>query len=1076
MIRTSYSLILAFFDAFLYMGSGWFLKEVIQLRLSMYVYNPIGGADTDQVKEILARKKSILNITGCRNKCFLYCILAKLHRFKKAVNRATTYAPYLNELDTSNITFPVKLSQINKFEKKNNIRINVFGMFRSQVGSFQPYPMYISNNSSLSQDTTSRGQVHVDLLLYDNHYYLIRNLNMFIRPFFWKKTRFFCQKCLMSFQSKQRYETHIHNDCNEISYIGQAYILPEKGAKLEFEDYKNQVKASFVIYADFETYNKKLDEPIMRGMSQIYAQHRLNAFGAIMLSKYSVYSQSPFIYVGRNVIKKFVMYLHQKRAEISYILDNNRRTISLTSEDISRISRQENCYICNIPFHKSGTRKVLDHAHIGREGSGRDVNYACNRCNLTYTSLRMDQINIPIVVHNSMNFDTHFLIQKLYRYIDKHVKVLARSSEKFLTLSFENYRVIDSFQFLPTSLSKLADLLSENDARDFIQTKKHIDKKELLSFVTRKGVMCYDYIDSWKKLSETKLPAQEKFFNTLTRQHLSDSEYTHAKYMFKSLNCRNLKDYLKEYLKIDVLLLSDVFESFRKKAINYYNLDPVKYLTAPSLSYQAMLKFTGVRLELLTDLEMYHFIESGIRGGITNVSKRMSTIKEKDEKILYLDCVNLYGHSMSQSLPYASFEWIDQEIIEKFDVENVTDDNDIGYILEVTLLYPDNIHAYHDSYPLAPSKRIVPYENLSPYSKKVLYDTGITNSKSGSKLISDLNTKNKYILHYRNLKLYIRLGMKIYMIHRILSFRQSPWMKPYIDFNNKKRMEATSSFDREFFKLLNNSAFGKTMENVKKRMNMRLTSNQKVCKKLIQRPTFHSLHIFNKDYVGIQYHKESILLNKPIYIGFAILELSKCHMYDFHYNVMSPLFEDEKIDLLYTDTDSLIYYIKDPNYIIKMRENNYYFDFSNLDEGHPLHCTNNRKVLGKFKDESGGKDIHEFIALRPKMYSILYKSGIEEQCVKGVKKSAVDEMKHDLFKKTLLEKKIVYKTFDSIRSIKHKVYMIRQKKLSLSPFEDKRYLMEDGIRSMAYGNCQIPTSIRKKNKDNFFTSKQMRVS
>ena len=1078
-IRGSFSTILAFFDAFLYMGSGWFLKEVLLVRLSMFKYNPLGGQDKDVVKEILAKKKSVLNITGCGNLCFVYCVLACIHKVKNAATRASTYVPFLSELDISGITFPVKLNKISKFEKKNCISINVFGMFKGEAGSYQPYPMYISSYSSTAQSkadrSNGRGELHVDLLLYHDHYYLIRDLSMFIRPFFYKTTRFYCRKCLLSFWEKDRYQLHIRNNCHEMTYTGQAYILPEVGAKLQFADHKKQVKCPFIIYADFETYSKKLEQKTSRGMSEIKTEHKLNAFGAIMLSKYGVYSQAPFLYVGRNVIKKFVSYLHQKRAEIAYILQNNRKTISLTSEDILRISNQKKCYICNIPFHDEATRKVLDHAHIGREGSGRDVNYACNRCNLTYTSLRMDQITIPIVIHNSMQFDSHFLIQKLYKYIEKNVRVLARSSEKFLTLSFENFHVIDSFQFLPTSLSKLADTLSQNDFSDFVQTKRHIKKKELLTYVTRKGVMCYDYIDSWKKLSETKLPCIKQFYNTLTKQHLPPSEYQHAVHMFDVLQCRNIKDYLKEYLKIDVLLLSDVFESFRNKAITYYNLDPAKYLTAPALSYQAMLKYTGVKLELITDTEIYHFIEDGIRGGITNVSRRMAHTEGADDRIIYLDCVSLYGYSMCEFLPYSTFQWVQQDKIKKFNVETIREDNDIGYILEATLLYPNEIHEQHNSYPLAPERQVIQFEDLSPYAKKILHDSNIKYSKSGKKLICSLNKKVKYILHYRNLQLYLKLGMKIDQIHRILSFRQSPWMKCYIDFNNEKRKQASSSFDREFFKLMNNSAFGKTMENVKKRKNMRLISDQKTCKKMIEKPTFHSLHIFNKDYVGIQYHKESILLNKPIYLGFTILELSKCHMYSFHYNIMLPMFKTAIIDLLYTDTDSLIYYIKDKNYIEKMQKMKYHFDFSNMEEEHPLHCTENKKVLGKFKDESAGREICEFIALRPKMYSILYKSGVEEKRVKGVKKSAIQEMRHALFRSTLLENKFVYKTFDTMRSLKHKVYVISQKKLSLSPFEDKRYLLQDGIHSMAYGNCKIPVSCDKTVTDNFFVSKRMKV-
>ena len=1056
-VRKAIRTILAFFDGFIQLGSGWFLKEVLALRLSIYRYNPLGGRETCKLKTFLSNKRSLLNIANVGNQCFLYCILAGLHDKRHNATRASLYTPFLSDLNISSLTFPVKLSQISKFEKHNKITVNVFGIFKNGEGLFQPYPMYISTNFEEGNHVK-----HINLLLYEDHYLLIRDMNKFIRPFFYKKTRYYCHKCLTSYCKREALSRHMSNNCGKNFFTGQSYIMPLKGSKLEYKDYSKQVKNPFIIYADFETCNKKLKSGTMKGKTELKTCQKLNAFGAILLSKYDKFSQPPFLYVGKNVLKRFVSYLLQKRAEISHILDKDRKPISLTTEDINRIRIQESCYLCNTPFSKRGIKKVLDHAHLGREGKGRDVNYACNRCNLSHSSLRMDTLKITIVMHNAMNFDFHFVVERLYRYIGgDSIKVLPRSSEKFLTLQFENFQIIDSFQFLPTSLCRLAELLGKNNPDNFIETKKHLLHKDLLPYVIKKGVMCYDYIDSWKKLKEKRLPSKNEFYNTLTKENISEEAYEHALSMFKLFKCRNIKDYLKEYLKIDILLLCDVFESFREKSMDFYGLDPAKYLTAPALSYQAMLKFTNVKLDLLDDLDMYNFIESGIRGGMTNVVQRYAEVKKRSEHLIYLDCNNLYGESMSQSLPCGSFEWSDPSSFSTFDVEHISDDADVGYILEVTLEYPSHIHLLHDDLPLAPEKSEIYKNDLSPYALSILEKLDVTYKKSGAKLISSLREKKNYIVHYRNLKLYLQLGMKLVKIHRIMSFKQARWMKKYIDFNNQKRKEATSSFDKEFFKLMNNSAFGKCMENVKKRTNMTLTSSREKCRKLIRKPTFHSLHIFNKDYVGIQQVKDRICLDKPIYLGFTILELSKMHMFSFHYNIMLPTFVGSKIKLLYTDTDSFIYFIDDKSMIEKLRLIKDYFDFSNLENEHPLHCTENMKVLGKFKNETGGKKIKEFVALRPKMYSILFETGEETKRVKGIKKSSIRDMRHEQFKTILFEKTQQHEQYHAIRSYKHKVYVVQERKLALSPFEDKRWLKENGIESLAYGNFKLEGRKRK---------------
>ena len=256
------------------------------------------------------------------------------------------------------------------------------------------------------------------------------------------------------------------------------------------------------------------------------------------------------------------------------------------------------------------------------------------------------------------------------------------------------------------------------------------------------------------------------------------------------------------------------------------------------------------------------------------------------------------------NLPYEKSEWL--ENIDKFDFMSINDKSEIGYFPEVDLEYPDELHELHNDYPLAPEKLAVTNDMLSKYCKEIAdkYNIKVGDVK---KLIPNLKNKTKYVLHYRNLQLYLLLGMKLIKIHRMLKFKQSNWMKKHIDFNTEKRKNATNDFEKDFFKLMINSVYGKTVENLRKRINVRFVSNEKYFFKYTSRPTYVTHKRFDDDYAAIHEIKPVLMLNKPIYVGFTVLELSKWMMYDFHYNFIKKNFNAE---LLLTDTDSLIYEIK----------------------------------------------------------------------------------------------------------------------------------------------------------------------
>ena len=400
-------------------------------------------------------------------------------------------------------------------------------------------------------------------------------------------------------------------------------------------------------------------------------------------------------------------------------------------------------------------------------------------------------------------------------------------------------------------------------------------------------------------------------------------------------------------------------------------------------------------------------------------------MKNYDEKapskyIMYLDANNLYGWAMSQYLPTGGFKWLSPKQIEKINLGKYTENSEKGLILEVDLEYLQELHDLHNDYPLGPEKVKVTEDMMSDYCKKIAnkykISTGLVH-----KLIPTLSNKEKYVLHYRNLQLYLNLGLKLKKVHRVLKFDQSPWPKQYIDFNTQKRTHAKNSFVKDFFKLMNNSVFGKTMENIRKRVDVRLVTSKEKLSKLASKPTYVSSKIFNENLVAVHKIKETLTLNRPAYVGMCILDLSKTLMYDFHHNYIKSKYGD-KAKLLFTDTDSLTYEIKAKDVYTDFWSDKDRFDNSDYTENSPYFNKTNKKVIGKFKDEAAGVPVVEFVGLRSKMYSYMKDNDEGGKTAKGIKKNIITKnIKHEDYKQVLFKNKQMHHKMKTIRSINHQL-------------------------------------------------------
>ena len=445
----------------------------------------------------------------------------------------------------------------------------------------------------------------------------------------------------------------------------------------------------------------------------------------------------------------------------------------------------------------------------------------------------------------------------------------------------------------------------------------------------------------------------------------------------------------------------------------------------------------------MTDVDMFQFIEKGMRGGVSYIANRYGKANSKYMKnhdknaqskyIMYLDANNLYGWAMSQYLPTGNFRWMTDKEINKTDLGKYKIDRKKGLILEVDLEYLE-LHNSHNDYPVAPEKVKVSKNMLSGYCKKIAEKCNIS-IRQVNKLIPTLKSREKYVLHYRNLQLYLDLGLNLTKVHRVLELNQSPWLKQYIDFNTEKRKHAKNPFEKDFFKLMNNSVFGKTMENLRKRVDVRLVTNEKKLLKLTSKATYVSSKIFNENLVAVHKIKEALTLNRLALCG---------HVYprDFHYNYIKKKYGD-RAKLLFTDTDSLTYEIEAEDVYQEFWNDFNKFDNSNYPENSPYHNKTNKKVIGKFKDEAASIPIVEFVGLKSKMFCYIKNDEKGGKTAKGIEKNVIKNyIKHEDYKKQQLHHKM-----KTIRSQKHQLGSYQINKISLSCFDDKRYIQNNGITS-----------------------------
>ena len=923
--------------------SGWIFDKINSMKISFYKTTKMNG--TSYVK-IPLRTSASLNVQNNDKLCFIWSILASLHPCQNNYpNRVNNYVQYFNELNFQGFEFTngFKCNDVHRFNELNNLSVKTYELNFYQDDDKWEHnllPLEISKNGS---DKT------VDLLIYKNHYALMKKLHVFLGD---HNNSFICRRCLNSYTCQNASINH-KDKCGDDNICT---IRTSNESHIYWKKHFHKNPLCFRIIADFEADNEEDNSKIGNKTTNIYKQKPvLNGYYIISELNDVLESGHYGSPLGYDNVDWFVKEVIKLENKMAVYFKETKKEIIMKQEDEEDFKNNNNCRYCEKEILYD---KVRDHCHL----TGRYRGPSHNVCNINVN--QKDSNFIPFVFHNSSNYDCHMFFKKLVDLNKDKVKfkIIPKTNEEYISNKYGCIRFIDSYRFLSESLDKLVKILDEDD---FKILKKEFPEK--WQYLNKKIAYPYQYFNS---IDDYKKPVnglkREDFFSKLKNDYPDDDEIERTKEIIKLFNIKNGEELTKLYCKSEVFLLADVFEKFVEVSTEKYKINPLYCVSLPGYIYQCALKYTDIKLQTLQDKDLILLIENNIRGGISSVMGNRYVKSDENKKIMYADATNLYGHSMSQMLPYDEIEmwhgdpnkywrWLDI-------ILNTPDGNEIGYFLEVDLKYPDNIKEKTKYFPFCPENEKINPNKYNEYMKSIKPE----NYTKSNKLICDWTDKKKYLIHYRMLKFYIRHGMIVEKIHEIISFKQSKWLEGYISFNTQKRNKAKNDFEKDFFKLLVNAAFGKFLENVRNRLGLELFKKDDM-KKIIKQQsklTFNGIQKSYENYDSYTIKKNEVVMDKAIYVGFAILELSKFHMYETYYDTLQPYFGQENLQLHYIDTDGMILSMKTKDIIKDLKNLEDIFDFSNLDENNELLSDENKKVIGKFKIETPKNFIiDEFVCL-----------------------------------------------------------------------------------------------------------------
>ena len=674
-------------------------------------------------------------------------------------------------------------------------------------------------------------------------------------------------------------------------------------------------------------------------------------------------------------------------------------------------------------------KKVIHHNHSKKENN--IIDFICNNCNLKIKNSK----ELIVFFHNAKGYDNSYMLDIFSKIPNIQISCLGQNTEKFKMLKFlipnKDYsiKIIDSLAFLQSNLNDLSKDL-DNNLKTI--TKNHFkDKFELVN--KNLDNFPYNYVNP-ETLQNENLPDKKYFYNMLKLKDITDKEYKEVKKFYENMEFKNIREYLECYLKSYITLLADVFNNFRKIIFDNLGLDCVKYISAPSSSKDAGLKYSTCKIENIKDVSIFQFVRKSIMGGLSDSINPYVKLDNKNQSIVYNDISSQYPHELRKKLPVSNYKFI-----EKFDENKYGQDKDYDCIMLCNVETTDKIRndLLYSQCPMLVSKCKITDKDLSEYQLNQIKNkrnNENSNYKSQSeKLITNLGNDENTYLNFEMHQMFIKAGYNI-EIKKILEFKHEAIFKDYIEYlySKKKQYSLKNKMSMELcFKIMMNSFYGSMLTDKTKFKDIKICTTKEQALKLTKKPNFNSFNIINEDLTIIEMSKNKCIFDSPILIGSQVLFNSKCNLYNYMYNIIRKLFGRENIIYSLRDTDSILYKIKNcshEKYLETILNNKKYFN----------------KELGLMENEIK-ENINEVISLMSKCYSIQTVDMINRIKAKSIPKTFSKKIHtHKYFKKIL---------FNEIKNNKAEFYRISLKNGKLSTqlqlkddignFNDKRHMIDN---------------------------------
>ena len=558
----------------------------------------------------------------------------------------------------------------------------------------------------------------------------------------------------------------------------------------------------------------------------------------------------------------------------------------------------------------------------------------------------------------------------------------------------------------------------------------------------------------------------------MTQTDISEEDYNFAQKMFHDWGCRNLKDYLLCYQRSDVGLLADVQEAHREAVFKEYGLDSNWFPTAPSLSFSCMLKATRSSFDSLEDIELFRLVQQGLTGGIVLMNTRYVKANmpelpgynpsERGTQLLMFDVVSLYGNTMLRKLPARKYERLTDWEIESLSANNFEyfknfQVPDTNLILQCDFDIPAELHEFWRDFPPGGVKSKIDIESLSTNQVKLIEaDSTGPNPLSTERLLFTLYPRRKFSVHADLLRFFVKHGCVLKKIWKGWKFREEAQMASYIRHHMDERAKETDEVRRQILKLSINMCYGQTIRKVWDDCQIKVATNPHDATKLLAHPRMSSLINLDDDLTIFSIKPPAVTLRMPYLVGFAILQLSKLHMYQLYFEEIVPLCRDRFLSLSYADTDSMLL-----EFELKPGERNIYnvlkrnwkiFDTSNYPRNHEFYCPDRKNQPGLLKSDFT-TEITKYIGISPKVYYIgTLENKENKRRMKGVLKKLVKEMEEGDYANILFHQESRVFEMNLLCSKAQKLYLLTVSKKGMGALTVKSCFVDElGLRTVPFG-------------------------